>query len=85
MPLLNLMQLNQGSGTCFPLKIFGQACLTIKANGILRGRFFSHDAFVNKCIVKKIKTSIESVFLKYKGLMKRKIKDSYDTDYRLTF
>lgn len=31
--------------------------------------------FVNKCIVKKIKLSIECVFLKYKGLMKRKIKD----------
>lgn len=31
--------------------------------------------FVNKCIVKKIKSSTECVFLKYKGLMKRKIKD----------
>lgn len=33
--------------------------------------------FVTKCIVKKIKTSTECVFLKYKGLMKRKIKDRY--------
>jgi hypothetical protein len=34
--------------------------------------------FVNKCIVKKIKTSTECVFLKYKGLMKRKIEDRSD-------
>ena len=31
------------------------------------------------------KTSTECVFLKYKGLMKRKIKDRYDICYSLTF
>ena len=45
MPLLNLMQLKLGPGAYFPLKIFGQACLTTKANGIFRGRFVSHDVF----------------------------------------
>lgn len=45
MPLLNLMQLKLGPGAYFSPKIFGQAYLTTKANGILRGRFISHDAF----------------------------------------